>query len=125
MVLQALSSTPTRNRLSTDNLAAMTKINIHLRAQLEANARPRRTHQPGCVVPDTGTGTSRNNGASSVEHDDDDDFIDEGGMATLEVGAAEQEDGCRNLEKICTELAATVMEEEEHMAGRAGAASAE
>jgi len=119
----ALANTPIRNRLSTDKLTAMTQIKIHLRTQLEVDAKPRRTYQPGCFVPDTGTETPRNNDASSV--DQDEDYIDKSGMATLDADAAKQEDAYVDLDKICTELAATLLEEEQHLAGGVGAASAE
>ena len=119
----ALANTPIRNRLSTDKLTAMTQIKIHLRTQLEVDAKPRRTYQPGCFVPDTGTETPRNNDASSV--DQDEDYIDKSGMATLDADAAKQEDAYVDLDKICTELAATLLEKEQHLAGGVGAASAE
>ena len=121
----ALANTPIRNRLSTEKLTAMTQINIHLRAQLEVDARPRQTYQPDCFVPDTGTATPSNNDASSVDQDDDDDYIDEAGMTTLDAEADEQEDAYVDLDKICTELAAKLLEEEQHMTGGGGAASVE
>lgn len=121
----APANTPIRNCLSTDKLTAMTQINIHLRPQLEVDATPRRTYQPGCFVPDTGTATPSNNDASSVDQDDDDDFIDEAGMTTLDAEADEQEVAYVDLDKICTELAAKWLEEDQHMAGGGGAASVE